>query len=283
MFKIGDFSKIAQVPVSQLRYYADIGLLQPKEVDPFSGYRYYTAGQLPRLNRILVLKDLGLTLEQIRQTLSDDISAEEVRGMLRIRKASIEQSLHEEMLRLRSVEARLRSIEDEESGVGEEVVLKAVPAQRFLSLRETFPMMTDTLSVVEEMLHLLPERFGPRLGYMTAILHGARFDFEDVDIELGFAADVENSTAVRLPSERVLEVRELPAVETMATVARVGAFENNCRSYGALGAWLEGNGFTFADAAREVFLQFPRPGEQEEIVVEIQVPVERSSPMSLPA
>ena len=60
MFKIGDFSKLCRVPVSALRYYADIGLLEPAHIDSFSGFRFYTIDQLPRLNRILALKDLGL-------------------------------------------------------------------------------------------------------------------------------------------------------------------------------------------------------------------------------
>ncbi|MEM6456201.1 MAG: helix-turn-helix domain-containing protein, partial [Acidobacteriota bacterium] len=233
MFKIGDFSKIAQVPASQLRYYADIGLFEPAQVDPFTGYRFYGAGQLTRLNRILVLKDLGLTLDQIRQALSDDISAEEVRGMLRMRKATIEQSLEEEAQRLRAVEARLLQIES--GGEDIEVVLKPIRKQHFLSLRETYPSMTDTGEIFREILQILPERFGPRLGYMTAIMHGVQFDTQNIDIELGFAIQSDSVDQVRLPSQRVLSTRELPAVETMATVARVGSTANSCRSYGALG------------------------------------------------
>jgi len=63
MFKIGEFSKLSQVTVKTLRYYDEIGLLKPAEVDRFTSYRYYSVDQLPRLNRILALKDLGLSLE----------------------------------------------------------------------------------------------------------------------------------------------------------------------------------------------------------------------------
>ena len=278
MFKIGDFSRIAQVPVSQLRYYADIGLFEPDQVDPFSGYRYYSAAQLPELNRILVLKDLGMTLDQIRGALSDHIGVDEVRGMLRLQKAKIEQSVQEELLRLRAVEARLRQMEEEQGDGSLEVVVKPVPAQRFLALRETFPIMTDTAGVVGEMLQVLPERFGPKLGYMTAILHNAGYSFENVDIEMGFAVELDGPSSVSLPSERVLAVRELPAVQTMATVARIGSYENNCRSYGALGLWLESNGYAIDGVAREVFLEMPKEGC--DFVVEIQMPVK---PAALPA
>jgi DNA-binding transcriptional MerR regulator len=48
MLKIGEFSRVCQVPVSALRYYADIGLLPPAQVDPLTGYRFYALEQLPQ-------------------------------------------------------------------------------------------------------------------------------------------------------------------------------------------------------------------------------------------
>jgi DNA-binding transcriptional MerR regulator len=85
MLKIGAFSRLCRVPVFALRYYADLGLLPPAEVDPFTGYRYYTLGQLPRLHRILALRDLGLSLEQIGVMLCKPLSPEQLQGMLRLR------------------------------------------------------------------------------------------------------------------------------------------------------------------------------------------------------
>lgn len=63
MFKIGDFAKLNKVTVKTLRHYDSLGLLQPENVDTFTGYRYYSASQMPRLNRILVLKDIGFSLD----------------------------------------------------------------------------------------------------------------------------------------------------------------------------------------------------------------------------
>ncbi len=82
MFRIGEFSRIAQVSGRLLRYYDEIGLLSPNFTDPETGYRYYSAQQLPRLNRILVLKELGLSLEQVARLLDQQTSTEEIRGML---------------------------------------------------------------------------------------------------------------------------------------------------------------------------------------------------------
>ncbi len=95
MLKIGDFSQLAQVSVRALRIYDEMGLLKPVHVDRFTGYRYYEAEQLPRLNRIIALKDLGLTLDQIAQLLKDDLSAEQLRGMLMMKQADLEQELKE--------------------------------------------------------------------------------------------------------------------------------------------------------------------------------------------
>jgi DNA-binding transcriptional MerR regulator len=82
MPKIGDFSKLSRVTVKTLRYYDEVGLLRPVEVDPFTGYRYYALDQLPRLHRILALKDLGFALEQISQIINEGVSPDQLRGML---------------------------------------------------------------------------------------------------------------------------------------------------------------------------------------------------------
>ena len=73
MLKIEDLARIAQVSIKTLRYYARLGLLRPAWIDRFTGYRYDQPEQLARLHRILALKDLGLSLEQIRQLLARDL------------------------------------------------------------------------------------------------------------------------------------------------------------------------------------------------------------------
>ncbi len=65
MYKIGLFSKMNKVTIKALRYYDEIGLLKPALVDEFTGYRYYTAEQMPRLHRILMLKGIGFSINEI--------------------------------------------------------------------------------------------------------------------------------------------------------------------------------------------------------------------------
>ena len=92
MFSIGEFARLGAVSIRTLRLYDEIGLLPPAGVDPVTGYRSYSAKQLRQLNRIVALKDLGLTLGQIRRLL-DGITVDELRGMLLLRQAQLEREL----------------------------------------------------------------------------------------------------------------------------------------------------------------------------------------------
>ena len=65
-YKIGEFSKITGIPVKTLRYYDEIDLFKPSEIDLFSGYRYYKEEQIESLKIILELKEAGFLLEEIK-------------------------------------------------------------------------------------------------------------------------------------------------------------------------------------------------------------------------
>lgn len=67
LYKIGDFSKETGVPIKTLRYYNEIDLFNPVEVDLFTGYRYYSSDQIEDLNLILKLKKVGFSLEEIKK------------------------------------------------------------------------------------------------------------------------------------------------------------------------------------------------------------------------
>ena len=69
LYKIGEFSKLVNVPVKTLRYYYEINLFKPQEIDLFSGYRYYSEKQIDDLEVILSLKEVGFSLEEIKKIL----------------------------------------------------------------------------------------------------------------------------------------------------------------------------------------------------------------------
>src|ERR1700752_3441463 len=108
MIKIGNFARLSQVSVVTLRYYDEMDLLKPVKVDTFTGYRFYSADQLPRLNRILALKDLGFSLEQIKLMLADGLSLDQLRSMLTLQHSQVEKRLADEQERLHRIESRLR-------------------------------------------------------------------------------------------------------------------------------------------------------------------------------
>src|SRR5918998_4041397 len=121
MLGIGDFARHGRVSVRMLRHYDSIGLLKPAHVDRLTGYRSYDARQLSRLNRIIALKGLGFTLQQVRSILDDEVSIEELRGMLRLRHAELQSQIATGTARLAQVEARLQIIEEECAISAEEV------------------------------------------------------------------------------------------------------------------------------------------------------------------
>src|SRR5690242_11369424 len=111
MLSIGDFARLGDVSPRMLRNYDRLGLLVPERVDPATGYRYYGVAQLVRLHRLLALRDLGYNLDQIGGLLDDEVPVDELRGMVRLRLAQIEQALADEHARLRRAEAHLLALE----------------------------------------------------------------------------------------------------------------------------------------------------------------------------
>lgn len=72
LFKISEFSRLSRIPLQTLRYYDQIGILKPAKIDDTTGYRYYCAEQLLQINRIVIFKELGFSLQQIAQLLDEN-------------------------------------------------------------------------------------------------------------------------------------------------------------------------------------------------------------------
>jgi DNA-binding transcriptional MerR regulator len=274
VFKIGDFSRIARVSCRLLRYYDEIGLLKPGSTERDTGYRYYSASQLPRLNRILVLKELGLSLEEIARVLDSNLSAPELRGMLMVRRSDAQRALSDEMERLRHIESRIAQIDAEGELSVDDVIMRSEPAQRLLSVRRVVPSFVAARDLVRELSEAVrPLKAKGLLGRLTALAHAQEFESDRIDVEVGFVVESDPAEALRLASGEVPTLRELPAVERMATCVRIGLPERAHLITGKVGVFLEANGYTLAGPSREVFLQPPRLERMDESVVEMQFPV----------
>lgn len=274
MFSIGTFSKIAQVSITLLRFYDGNDLFKPAYVDPESGYRYYTIDQLPTLNRILALRDLDLSLEQITRLMQDDVSTDDIRSMLLLKEAQIKQTLDEEERRLRKVKSRLKQLGEDGMLSEHDVVLKSIPIQYLISLREIVPdkrNMGHSFYLVHEGVQ---NKGLKNVGHCIAIFHSSAFVDDHVDWELGFLLQQPITEPVTLPDGRVMIGRELPPVENMATVIHAGPWHELHLGYGALGKWLDVNRYELIDSAREIFLRLPDLRvDNRDPITEIQFPV----------
>jgi DNA-binding transcriptional MerR regulator len=274
MFRIGEFAQIAQVSSRQLRFYDQLGLLQPAHTDGQTGYRYYSIRQLPRLNSILALKELGLSLEQIGPLLRDKISPSELRAMLTMKRAQVERALREEEVRLRHIESRIAQIDKSGSVDGYDVVTKSVAAVPFLSLRCSCNGMEEAVAMVCAVAADGARQIRAATRDKLIVVLRSETETDELDLEIGYSLTRPTNALVRLAGDLVLRASELPAVETMATIVRQGTNAETHASFGAIGTWIEANHFEIAGPCREVFLEpVTAPPGFEGALVEIQFPV----------
>jgi len=268
MLTIGDFSKLSRVPITALRYYDEMGLLIPIEVEHFSNYRYYSVSQLPRLNRILALKDLGFSLEQIARVLNEGLSLEQLQGMFRLKQAELQQRVIQEQERLARVEARLRQIEQEKTMPNYDVIVKNVEPQLVASLRRTIPRYQDVGQLFYE-LGTYCKQYKVD-GVTAAIWHEEGYTASNVD------AEAVVYLKSRLPETEHIKVYELPAT-TMASLVHHGAYNAFNQAYEAMDRWIEANGYKITGYNRELYLHCTQPVRQddESYVSELQFPVQK--------
>jgi DNA-binding transcriptional MerR regulator len=267
MFKIGDFSRMTQVTVKALRHYDELGLLRPAEVDPFTGYRYYAASQLARLNRILALKDLGLSLEQIGPFLDAELFADQLRALLLVKQGEVQVQIEAQQVRLQRIEARLRQLEQQTPLTQYDVVVKRVEAQQVASIFAVLPSH-DAIGGLFRELNLYRQKLHLNATAWTAIWHDPEHRETDIQAEATFT-----SPEAPPPDGRV-QPRELPTVETMACTVHQGSADTIGSACMALLTWLETNGYDLAGPERVLSLH--RGEDGEEAVSELQVPVRKA-------
>jgi DNA-binding transcriptional MerR regulator len=275
MIRIGYFSRLSQVPVKTLRYYDQIGLLKPAQVDPFTGYRYYAIGQLSRLNRILALKDLGLSLEQIGRILAGELTAAELRGMLRLRQAQLQEEVRAAEEMLARVEARLQIIEMEDTMPDYEVVIKTVKPMLVASRRVIVPTNDQVPKILggafDEVAGFLKQQKVEGNGPCLALWHSSPDSYTNEDVEAIFPIG-----ETVLGNERI-QVYELPE-EEVAAVSPQGDFDNSTEGgtftegHAALKRWLQANGLRLHGAYREIYHDLK---DRSQATVEVQFPIER--------
>ncbi|MGW2471772.1 MerR family transcriptional regulator [Streptomyces sp. NPDC001665] len=276
MFTIGDFARYGRVSARMLRHYDEIGLLHPDRTDPATGYRYYGAAQLARLNRIIALKELGFTLQQVGAVLDDAVGPEELRGMLRLRRTELEAAMAAAAAGLAQVEARLRSIESEGHMSTDDVVMKKVPAVRVAEL--TGVAGSYEPQDIGPVIGPLYDRLLPLLGEAGLTPSGpgiARYeDVPDGGGSVVVHAGMTVSAPVGPVGDTGVTVVELPPFEA-ATVVHRGSMDSVLPTAQTLARWIDANGYRSSGYAREISLECPE--DRDAWVTELQEPVVRAT------
>ena len=273
MLSIGDFARQGRVSVRMLRHYDAIALLQPAQVDRMTGYRSYEAEQLSRLNRIVALKGLGFTLQQVRSILDDEVSVEELRGMLRLRQTELQSQIASDTARLAQVEARLQIIEKEGAMPADDVQIKRIPGVRVAELAGTAASfepesitpvigpLYDGLCGRLDRAGLFPT--GPAIAYYEDSPHG-----DGVLVHATIPVDADPG------GDHDFAIVDLPEIEQAATIVHRGSMDDVMPTIQTLARWIDANGYRSAGYNRELYIEC---GENRDAwVTELQEPIATS-------
>ena len=269
MFKIGDFSKLVRVSPRMLRHYEKCGLLYPAEIDRFTGYRQYSAAQIPLLTNIVTLRDLGFSIDEIGgilPRLDDSVYMDKI---FRAKAASIKKTIEAEQEKYNRLLQMSDKMRKEHNIMVYEVELQKLPPVKVLSLRGVIPHYCDE--------GMLWEKLGKFIGENKVKCHSdgysTYFDEEykesDPDVEIAIPVDELG------PSQGEFVYKEYAKIPLAATVRFSGPFDGGYDAASEkLAEWMENNGYTFAGCLRGHVIT--SPGEEpnpDKLMTELQAPV----------
>lgn len=298
MLTIGQFARLAQVSLKLLRHYDRIGLLHPVHINRETGYRYYAVEQLDRLNRILALQNLGMSLKEIERLLDERVSPEELRGMLRMKQARLRHLLEKEAQRLREVETRLAQIESADPTFQTyDIALKSTTAVQIAGVRQ---IMTDGDGIgplffqLHDVLTSNSVRIGESIGLYDlsvpldtegqasetfALASGRRARCSEhpgscfFDLEAVYTTSGAVASDLRMPDGQAIHTRELPAEPVVAAIFHRGAFSTRYNAYLCYTHWADANDYLVSGAIREVYLRYVDHPNDPRNMLEILIPV----------
>lgn len=242
-YRIGEFAALSGVSVKTLRFYDQIGLLQPAAVDPRTRYRHYLPQQLQELASIRALKDLGASLQDIRRM--------KRRELLEKLRDGAERSMASAQRSLAWIDGALDELSGAERPVA--VVVKRRPSVRVASIRAKVNRYAEIAEIERELAGAVPASMA---GHMRGVLWHRCADSGSLEGE----AFMEIKRAVRCGS--ACEVNELPAV-TVASAYCESEDAAAEQAYDTLRRWMHVHDYRLAGPKREIYLgrmleiQFP--------------------------
>lgn len=268
MFKIGEFSKLTQVSVRMLRYYDETGLLKPAKTDPLTGYRLYSAEQIPALNKILFLRDTGFQTAQITDAVKH-WENDFITRQLEQKKSELHGIIREQQIKLAKIEQALQDIKKETLAIHYNVTLKNIPSYPVLALRRRVADYYEEGKLWQEIMRFTEQNRIATGSSSFSIYHDTDFREKDVDIEIcmvvsALAADREGFT-----------YRHTEAYETAACLMVYGGFENISGAFRSFAGWLaEHNRYQMIGGDRQIVHRGPwNEANPDDYLTEIQVPL----------
>ncbi|MCP2294605.1 DNA-binding transcriptional regulator, MerR family [Nocardia amikacinitolerans] len=245
---IGEFARLTYLSVKTLRYYHDIELLEPVEIDPASGYRRYSTDQVAQAHLIRRLRRLDMPLPEIKSVLAaPDVAARD--SALR---AHLER-MEAELQRTRAVVASLRSLLTEPAPIT--VSYRSIPA--FPALAVVGFVERDGIEIWCGQSFALLYQTLAAAGVQPAGVGGATYSpefFENDEGEVVAFVPIPTRDAIEPPEG--LDVIELPA-RHFAIAVHSGPFEDFDRTYGALGSHVAEHDTALPEPVRELYLVAP--------------------------
>ncbi len=268
MYSIGEFSKINRVTPKTLRHYDRIGLLKPERVDDWTGYRYYSGQQLPHISRILKLKSLGFSLEQIREILQ---GSGQISKLLLKQEESLKEQLRKTETQIEKLREYLQQIEGE-THMNTQVMIKELPEVVVASMRTIVPSYDTYFDIVPKMGEYM-QSVGAvcrEPEYCFTIYHDGEYRESDIDVEI--------CEAVMAPcreSDKV-KFKTIAAVPQAACLQHRGPYETLRETYNQLFTWIEQNGYQPVDNPRESYIDgIWNREDPADWLTEVQVPVKK--------
>lgn len=271
LLKIGDFSKLSRISIRMLRYYNEIGLLVPENVDDFTGYRYYGEAQLPIAHRISALKDMGFSLAVIGEIITQYSTPERLKVYLEIKKTEVTEQINSLDKQLLLLETTLNRLEKGDNNMEYNIILKKMPERYVASVRKIIPSY-DQEGVLWNLLKSETAQLNLKVGepcYSLAVFHDEGFKESEVDVEIQIDVKGEYQN-----TENVV-FKSIPEVEIASATYR-GGYDKLYEVNKAVANWVRDNNYEFNGAGFSIYHVSPAQTQNpEEYVTEVCYPVRK--------
>lgn len=268
MFRIGEFSKLTQVTIRMLRYYDEMGLLKPAEIDQQTSYRMYCVDQIPVLNKIVYLRDSGFNVAEIAAALTNENDGFLVK-QLEKKQAQIELAIQSEKEKLKKLELAKKELQSSGSDMHYHVTIKSVPECPVLALRRVIPTYYAEGELWAELSAFAAQHQMAICSETFTIYHDTEYKEQNVDVEL--CAPVKKMGKNIGP----FTFRIAEAVPIMASTMVYGAFSNIAGGYLAFAQWLcQNSQYRMLAENRQIVHRGPwNESDPNQYLTEIQVPL----------